>query len=127
MRDNNTESRAAMLLGIHCSQLLAAARLFFYIGIKGVCDMVDGKTKAQLIADIADKEGDFYSNSFYQQRCFELHNVECSASVVTGALGRHIDRMNGSLGRIKQSARKLLQCCRGDRNLAARVLRRTNV
>lgn len=89
--------------------------------------MEQNKTKAQLIADIADKDGDYFSNTYYQDRCFELYKVEVSASVVTGALGRHIDRIDGSLGRIKQTARKLLQHCRGDRNLAARVLRRAEV
>ena len=89
--------------------------------------MVNTKTKAELIAEIADEEGDYFSNTYYQDRCLEVYNVEVSASVVTGALGRHVDRMAGSLGRIKQSARKLLQSCRGDRNLAARVLRRTDV
>ena len=58
-------------------------------------------TKAQVVMKLAEQYGEHHSNSWYRTQAKQDYDLDISASVISTVLGKHNDRLAGSLSRIR--------------------------
>ena len=80
-------------------------------------------TKAQVVMNLAEKHGEHHSNSWYKAQAKQDYDLDISASVISTVLGKHNDRLAGSLSRIRSAAKRLLETSQYDLGLCVRLLR----